>query len=106
MFARWEIGILESLMRPDVMPLFAGSWLCLLLGAGLQLLLLKKCSGPGRWSVVVITLAAAVVCEAGLRALGGWDGVLFAVGCRLLWYPLLGAALCAVVWYCLQRRSV
>lgn len=104
MFTRWNIGVLESLVRPDVLPLFVGGWLCLLLGAGLQLLLLKKCSGAGRWGIVMFTLAAAVVCEGGLRLLGGWDGILFAVGSRLLWYPLLGAAVCTVLWCCLQRR--
>ena len=95
---RWEIGVLEALIRPDILPLFIGGWLCLFLGGGAQLLLLKKCTGPGRWAVVFVVLAAVVVCEAGVRIMGGWDGVLFAVVGRLCWYPLLGAALGWILW--------
>ena len=99
MLNRWEIGVLETLVRPDVvLPLFIGGWLFLLLGAGAQFLLLKKCTGLGRWIIVLFVAVAAIVSEAGLRLLGGWDGVLFAVALRLLWYPLLGSGLGWLLW--------
>lgn len=99
MLNRWKIGVLETLVRPDVvLPLFIGGWLFLLLGAGTQFLLLKKCTGLGRWVIVLFVAVAAIVSEAGLRLLGGWDGVLFAVALRLLWYPLLGAGLGWLLW--------
>lgn len=101
---KWEVGILEALLRPDVLPLFAGAWVFLLLGAGVQLLLLKKCTGTGRWAVVFFTVVTALICEVGVRVMGGWDGVLFAVGARYAVYPLLGAALSWFLWQ-LKKRS-
>lgn len=101
---RWEIGVLEALTRPDVLPLFVGAWVFLLLGVGVQLLLLKKCTGLGRWAVVIFSVATAVICEVGVRVMGGWDGVLFAVGARYAVYPLLGAGLCAVVCWVKSRK--
>lgn len=98
MLNRWEVGVLEVLVRPDVLPLLIGGWLGLLAGAGAQFLLLKKCTGIGRWVIVLLVPAAAIVSEACLRLLGGWDGVLFAVVLRLLWYPLIGAGLGWLLW--------
>ena len=99
MLNRWQIGVLEALVRPDVvLPLFIGGWLCVLAGVSVQLLLLKKCTGLGRWAIVLLVGVAAVIGEAGLRLLGGWDGILFAVALRLLWYPLLGAGLGWLLW--------
>ncbi len=104
MLNRWEIGVLETLVRPDVvLPLFIGGWLCLLVGVSIQFMLLKKCTGPGRWAIVLFVVVAAIVSEAGLQLLGGWDGILFAVALRLLWYPLLGAGFGWLLWHWKNR---
>ncbi|MBR4991478.1 MAG: hypothetical protein IKY86_00625 [Clostridia bacterium] len=103
-FQIWEVGVFEGLVRPNILPLFAGAWIGLLLGAGIQLSLLKNCRGFGRWGLGAVMIVLLLMAEGFLHLAKHWQGFWLVVFARYAVYPLLGAALTWVLWR-LKKRS-
>lgn len=97
-FQAWEVGVLEGLVRPDVLPLFVGAWIFLLLGMGIQILLLNRHNGRKCWRLAVAVVAMLLLAEIGVRLLPNWHGIGFVVFVRYAVYLLLGAGLGWLLW--------
>ena len=105
-FEAMESGLFQLFFYPPANPyLSLVFWLCFLLAAGIQFLLLKKCSGLGRWVFLLLSLCGFFFCEIACQIITGWDLILW----LLLWFLcltlLFGAGVCILFHYLYKKYA-
>jgi len=94
LFELIEIGFFEGFWNWSNPILTLLIYLCVILGAAVQYILLKKCQKPVfRWAVIGLCTAGILISESALIFITGWDrlGIHFLYGFTLC--ILLGAVL-------------
>lgn len=102
----WEVGFFHGMFDFSNPFLSVGIWLCLLLGAAVQFVLLLRCKSR-RWrgSFAALLIALLVACEFACQAITGWDllGWLIIYGGMLV--MLLGAGICTLIWKIIKIKK-
>ena len=103
----WEIGFFHTLINFNSPVVSAIAWASLLLGAGTQLLILKKAKKKAiRWAFMVILAVLLVAAECACQIIIGWDLMLYLILYGAVLLMFVGAGLCAIVAMLLGRRKV
>jgi len=83
------------------------AWVSLLLGVGIQLLILKKAKKKSsRWAFVVVLAILLIAAECACQIIIGWDLIVYLILYGAVLLMLVGAGLCTLIYTVRERRAV
>ena len=94
----FEIGFFTALWNWSNQFLTILEYVFIVVGAVIQLILLKKCSNPvSRWSLIGICAIGIVISECAWQMITGWDRLAIDIIYGIIVCILIGAAITAAV---------
>ena len=105
----WDIGLFGIPFNfYDAAYLAIPFWIFFILSALLQLLLMKKCSGFGRWIFMLFSAAGILGFDIATHFAVGWDMLLTLAGYGFFITLFCGALACvilpAIIRYCKSKK--
>lgn len=102
----WDIGFFHFLLNWTNGYISMVIWVCVLIGAGIQYLLIKKCkSKTARLSLVIIAALAALACEFICQVVTGWNLFGWLIIYGLVIAILLGSIIVWVICFGRYKRK-
>lgn len=102
----WEIGFFHTLINFNSPVVSAIAWASLLLGVGIQLLILKKAKKKAsRWAFMVILSVLLVAAECACQIIIGWDLMLYLILYGAVLLMLVGAGICTLIFVMAGRKK-
>jgi len=103
----WEIGFFHTLINFNSPVVSVIAWVSLLLGVGIQLLILKKAKKKSsRWAFVVVLAILLIAAECACQIIIGWDLIVYLILYGAVLLMLVGAGLCTLIYTVRERRAV
>ena len=101
-----EYGFFEAFWNWSNPVLTLLIYLCVLIGAAVQYLLLKKCQKPVlRWALIGLCVLGILVCEYAMIFITGWDRLGITILYGFVICILLGAVIMTIVQWIKNRMQ-